>query len=72
MKKSELLLKNNVRVARVSRHLSQQDLADLCGTSQVTISAIENEKWVPSVKLALILSVALNEPINYLFWLDVC
>lgn len=57
----------NLIVARKSAGYNQTQLAELCGTTQNTISSIENGVYNPSLKLAFRLSVALNIPIEKLF-----
>ncbi len=42
----------------------------MVGVTRQTIIAIEKEKFVPSVKLAIQLSLALNIPIQKIFWLE--
>ena len=37
----KLVLKNNVKIVRMEKGLSQQDLADMVGVSRNTISSIE-------------------------------
>lgn len=59
---------NYVKCFRVASNFSQTDLAEMCGTSQNTISAIENGQ-VPSVVLALRIAKVLNVPVTAL-WLD--
>ncbi len=63
-------LQNNLRDTRLRRDLTQEALAALVGVTRQTIIAIEKEKFVPSVRLALELARALATPIGRLFWLD--
>lgn len=65
-----MLLHNRLRETRLDRRLTQEALAGMVGVSRQTIIAVEKEKFVPSVKLALELASALNTPIGHLFWLD--
>ena len=67
---SDIFLNNCIRVKRIELGLSQTDLANDVGTTQTTLSAIENGKWNPSVKLALLLSLRLNCKVENLFWLS--
>ena len=57
---NELKLKNNLREARIEKKLSQTQLAELIGVSRNTISSIETGQFNPTVKLALILCIALD------------
>ncbi len=63
-------LHNSLKEIRTRSDLTQQALADLVGVTRQTIIAIEKEKFVPSVRLALELARALGLPVSRLFWLD--
>lgn len=64
------MLKNNIRVERAVKRISQQELAEAIGVSRQTIFSIENNKYVPSTELALKLSAYFNKAVNELFWLS--
>lgn len=64
----KLTLKNRLKVARVEHNLNQTELANMVGASRQTISAIENGKFNPSAKLALILCIALEKDFEELFY----
>ena len=49
-------MKNLVRVLRVQRGLAQGQLADAMGVSRQTINSIENERYTPSLPLAMALA----------------
>ena len=51
-------------------HLTQEALAAAVGVSRQTIIAIEKSKFVPSVKLALELTAALDVSLEEYFWLE--
>lgn len=63
-------MKNNIRLERAVRRISQQELADAIGVSRQTIYAIENDKFVPSTELALKLSAYFEKTVNDLFSLS--
>lgn len=63
-----LVLKNNLKEARLEQNLSQQKLADLIGVSRNTISSIETGQFNPTAKLALILCIALDKKFEELFY----
>ena len=63
-------LHNNLKETRLEMNLTQEALAGVVGVTRQTIIAIEKEKFVPSVKLALELALALNSPFEKLFWLE--
>ena len=66
--KSELILKNRLKVARAEKDLSQGDLADLVGVSRQTICSIEKGQFCPTAKLALVLCIALDKKFEDLFY----
>ena len=45
-------MKNNIRVERAIKKMSQATLAEKAGVSRQTINAVELEKYVPSAVLA--------------------
>jgi putative transcriptional regulator len=49
-------MKNMVRAMRVRRNLAQGQLAEAMGVSRQTINSIENERYTPSLPLALALA----------------
>jgi len=63
-------LHNHLKEIRLQRNLTQEYLAGLVGVTRQTIIAIEKAKFVPSVKLALELALALNASFDELFWLE--
>ena len=67
---NELILRNNLALARKEKHLSQAELAKLVGVSRNTISSIETGQFNPTAKLALILCVALDKKFEELFYFD--
>ena len=63
-----LILKNNIKSARMEKGLSQAQLAELIGVSRNTISSIETGQFSPTAKLALILCIALDKKFEELFY----
>ena len=61
---------NRLKEIRLQKQLTQESLADAVGVTRQTIIAIEKEKFVPSVRLALELAQALDVPVQDLFWLE--
>jgi len=49
-------MKNKVRVLRMERNLAQGQLADAMGVSRQTINSIENDRYTPSLPLAIALA----------------
>jgi len=59
-----------LKLARVEKGLSQQELADLVDATRQTIGLIEKGKYNPSLNLCVRIAKALNKTINDLFWED--
>jgi putative transcriptional regulator len=49
-------MKNMVRDMRMRKNLAQGQLAEAMGVSRQTINSIENERYTPSLPLALALA----------------
>jgi len=49
-------MKNTVRAQRMRKNLAQGQLAEAMGVSRQTINSIENERYTPSLPLALALA----------------
>ena len=49
-------MKNQVRTLRTQRNLAQGQLAETMGVSRQTINSIENERYTPSLPLAMALA----------------
>jgi putative transcriptional regulator len=49
-------MRNQVRALRAGRSLAQGQLAEAMGVSRQTINSIENERYTPSLPLALALA----------------
>ena len=63
-------MKNNLRIARAKRRMTQQQLADAVGVSRQTINAVEAGKFVPSTLLALKIARCFDCPVEALFRLE--
>lgn len=57
-----------MKIARIEKDLSQEQLADLIGVSRQTISMIEAGKFNPSLQLCISICKALDRTLNDLFW----
>lgn len=66
--KENLVLKNKLKLARVEKKLSQEELAKLVGVSRQTINSIETGKFYPTAKLALLLCIALDKKFEDIFY----
>jgi putative transcriptional regulator len=49
-------MRNLVRALRVGKNLAQGELAEAMGVSRQTINSIENERYTPSLPLAMALA----------------
>lgn len=61
---------NDIKVFRRARGLRQEDLAAAVGVSRQTVIAIENNKYDPSLELAMRLARYLEIPVEELFHLE--
>jgi putative transcriptional regulator len=60
-------MKNQVRELRMRRGLAQGQLAEAMGVSRQTINSIENERYTPSLPLALALARYFGVPVEEMF-----
>lgn len=60
-------MKNLIKVERARHNLTQADLAEKVNVSRQTIYAIENNKFNPSVTLAIKMARFFNVTVEYLF-----
>ncbi len=64
-------IKNRLKLLRVQNgDITQEELAEKAGVSRQTINAIEKGKYLPSLKLAFILSKIFNVPIEEIFFIE--
>ena len=59
-----------IKLARVEKGLSQQDLADLVGATRQTIGLIEKGRYNPSLNLCINIAKTLDRTLNDLFWYE--
>ena len=64
-----MTVENRIRARRKERGLSQEELAKACGVSRQTINAIENNKYDPTLGLAMRLARLLKTPVEDIFHL---
>ena len=63
-------MKNNLKVERAIKNITQAQLAQMIGVSRQTINAMELNKYVPSTVLALKISNIFEKNVNEIFFLD--
>ena len=61
-------MRNDIKALRKKAGLRQEDLAKRCGVSRQTIIAIENNKYDPTLALALKLARVLGIAVEDLFF----
>lgn len=60
-------MKNHIKPLRKAQGYRQEDLAEALGVSRQTIIAIENDKYDPSLELAMRLAHYLGTTVEALF-----
>jgi putative transcriptional regulator len=63
-------MKNNIRVQRAIKNITQAELADLIQVSRQTINTIESGKYVPSTVLALKMARVFDRLVEEIFELE--
>lgn len=63
-------MKNNIKVERAKKNITQADLAKLAQVSRQTINAMELGKYVPSTVLSLKLAEIFKVEISDIFTLE--
>jgi len=57
-----------MKLARVAKNLSQEELAEEIGVTRQTIGLIEKGKYNPTLNLCIKLVKALDRTLDELFW----
>lgn len=63
-------MKNNLRVQRAIKNITQAELADLIQVSRQTVNTIESGKYVPSTVLALKMAKVFKVTVEEIFDLE--
>ncbi len=63
-------MKNRIKEFRKQLKLTQDELAQELGVTRQTINAIENNKYNPTLELAIKTAKFLGAPVEQLFFLD--
>ena len=63
-------MKNNVKVERAKKNITQAQLADFVKVSRQTVHAIESGKYNPSTVLALKIAQVFDRSVNDIFELE--
>mgnify|MGYP001081215581 CR=1 FL=1 len=64
------ILRNNMKVHRAKKDITQEHLAELVGVTRTTINFVERGRWVPSTVLALKIARVFEAPFEEVFYLD--
>lgn len=68
-RRQEYAMKNKkLKLARVEKDMSQEDLANIVGVTRQTIGLIETGNYNPTLKLCIAICNALDKTLNDLFW----
>ena len=59
-----------LRLARIEKSLTQQELADIVGVTRQTIGLIEKGNYNPTLHLCIRIAKALDKTLDPLFWED--
>ncbi len=63
-------MRNVIKKLRKEAGLRQEDMANALGVSRQTIIAIENDKYNPTLELAMKIARLLNLHVDEIFFLD--
>jgi len=60
----------NLKLARIEKNLTQQELADKASVTRQTIGLIEKGSYNPTLNLCIKIAKALDRTLDPLFWED--
>lgn len=63
-------MKNNIRIQRAIKNITQEELANKVSVTRQTINAMEANKYVPSTVLALKIARLFKTPVEEIFILE--
>lgn len=63
-------MKNHIKELRKAMAFRQEDIANKLGVTRQTINAIENDKYNPTLELAMKLAKLLETPVESIFELQ--
>jgi putative transcriptional regulator len=63
-------MKNNIRVERAIKEITQAELAGQVNVSRQTINSIESNKYIPSTLLALKIARVFGKAVEEIFRLE--
>jgi len=68
MTRRENVAVSKIKIARVEKDYTQEDLANIVGVTRQTIGLIEAGKYNPTLKLCIEIAKALDKTLDSLFW----
>ncbi|MDR2064629.1 MAG: helix-turn-helix transcriptional regulator [Prevotellaceae bacterium] len=63
-------MRNNIKIERAIKNITQENLANAVSVSRQTINAIETGKYVPSTVLSLKIARYFSKTVEEIFILD--
>jgi putative transcriptional regulator len=66
----QLGIGNRLKLARVAKGLTQEELAEKAGVTRQTIGLIEAGKYNPTLRLCLLLARETDSSLDGLFWIE--
>ena len=63
-------MKNKIKALRQQLGIRQEDLGNMVGVTRQTIIAIENDKYNPTLELAMKLAKLFKTPVEEIFQLE--
>jgi putative transcriptional regulator len=64
-------MKNKIKELRKSRKLGQEELVEILGVTRQTIIAIENNKYDPTLELAMMITEYFEMSVNEIFSIEI-
>lgn len=61
-------MKNNVKITRMKKAITQEQLAQRVGATRQTIGLIEKGEYNPSLQLCVAIAKELDKTLDDLFW----
>ena len=59
-----------LKLGRIEKDLSQEDLAQKVGVTRQTIGLIELGKYNPTLSICIAICIALDKTLDDLFWIE--
>jgi putative transcriptional regulator len=70
LERTDRVTGRGVRELRATKGMSQRELANALGVSRQTINSIENERYVPSLPLAIAIARLFHSTVEEIFTAD--